>query len=364
MTAQNKEADARGRSSREASVTVQGTELRQAGALNVYATMPCPLKVRFKAEFETFIAEYNASHSQPVYCPTILDGAPKAIEDLLRAATCEEELPDLWVTTGFHTLFSRDFKRRFIDSGVLLGVTKPECVPFLPPEFQRVASTYNIGFLAFGGWELICDTSLTDEMLYPKSWSDLAKPEFRGKVSIHGYHGKASGASLLLVLQERMGQGAIREFARNIGAVRHFAEIIKSLDSSDPQRLAFNILPNAASRQIPSKKRVVQLEFKDGPLMAPLMLFVKRSKLEACRDLLGFFWGDKFRSVLAGGDFLMPDQMDWLRNYTFPSWDYLASRDFAELSEELNAEFRAGLAPGILPPERATPETSVHSKES
>ena len=46
----------------------------------------------------------------------------------------------------------------------------------------------------------------------------------------------------------------------------------------------------------------------------------------------------------------MPDQMNWARNYTFPSWDYLASRDFAELSEELNAEFRAGLAPGILPP--------------
>ncbi len=39
----------------------------------------------------------------------------------------------------------------------------------------------------------------------------------------------------------------------------------------------------------------------------------------------------------------MPDQMNWARNYTFPSWDYLASRDFAELSEELNAEFRAGL---------------------
>ncbi len=364
MAAQNNESGSCDSSAANSRVTVQGTELRQAGALNVYATMPCPLKVRFKAEFEAFIAEYNASHPQPIYCPTILDGAPKAIEDQLRAATCEEELPDLWVTTGFHTLFSREFKQRFIDSGVLLGVTKPEFVSHLPPEFQRVASQHNIGFLAFGGWELICDTSLTDEMLYPKSWSDLAKPEFRGKVSIHGYHGKASGASLLLVLQERMGKGAIREFARNIGAVRHFAEIIKSLDSSDPKRLAFNILPNAASRQIPSKKRALQLEFCDGPLMAPLMLFVKRSRLEACRELLDFFWGEGMRCVLARGDFRMPDEMDWLRNYTFPSWDYLASRDFAELSEELNAEFRAGLAPGILPPQSPASDASAHSKES
>ena len=329
--------------------TAQGTRVLCPDALNVYATMPCPLKVRFKAEFEAFIDDYNQRHETPVYCPTILDGAPKAIEDLLREASSEEELPDLWVTTSFHTLFSRDFKRRFIDTGVMLGVTKPEHVPLLPAEYQRVATTHNIGFLAFGGWELICDTSLTTEMLYPKSWSDLAKPEFKGKFSIHGYHGKASGASLLLVLQERMGKGAIRDFARNIGSVRHFAEIIKRIDSADESRMAFNILPNAASRQMPSKKRAVQLEFADGPLMAPLMLFVKRSRFETCRELLAFFWGEAFRAVLARGDFSMPDQMNWARNYTFPSWDYLASRDFAELSEELNAEFRAGLAPGILP---------------
>lgn len=329
--------------------SAQGTKVLRADALNVYATMPCPLKVRFKAEFEAFIEHYNQQHAMPIYCPTILDGAPKAMEDLLREAQDESDLPDLWITTSFHTLFSREFKRRFIDSGILLGVTKPEFVPLLPPEYQRVASTYNIGFLAFGGWELICDTSLTAEMLYPKSWSDLAKPEFRGKLSIHGYHGKASGASLLLVLQERMGKGAIREFARNIGSIRHFAEIIKRIDSADDSRMAFNILPNAASRQMPSKKRAVQLEFADGPLMAPLMLFVKRSRFEACRELLEFFWGERCRAVLARGDFMMPDQMNWSRNYTFPSWDYLASMDFAELSEELNAEFRAGLAPGILP---------------
>ena len=55
MAAQNNESGSCDSSAANSRVTVQGTELRQAGALNVYATMPCPLKVRFKAEFEASI---------------------------------------------------------------------------------------------------------------------------------------------------------------------------------------------------------------------------------------------------------------------------------------------------------------------
>jgi hypothetical protein len=85
------------------------------------------------------------------------------------------------------------------------------------------------------------------------------------------------------------------------------------------------------------------IEFKDGPLMAPLLMFVKKSKLEVCRPLIDFFWGDTFREILGKGDFHMPDEMDWSLNYSFPSWDYLATHDFTELSAELDVVFQKGL---------------------
>lgn len=320
-------------------VSENGVPVLQPGAINVYAIMPCPLKVRFKSEFQMFIDQVNSLGATPIYCPTILDGSPKNVEALMKSAVHESELPEVLVTTSFGTIFSERFKKQFLETGIYEGVTKDEFFAALPDEYKRVSKQYNIGFLAFGSWSLICDMSLATDMIFPRSWTDLAKPEFKNLLSIHGYQGKASGTSLLLVLKERLGPQAINCFAQNIKEIKHFAEIIKRIDSTDEDRTPFNILPNAASVQMPSRKRATMLEFSDGPLMAPLMIFVKKSKRAESQDVLDFFWSQTFREVLERGDFFMPNQMDWTQNYTFPSWDFLASQDFDELSESLNAEF-------------------------
>jgi len=324
-------------------VSEHGIPVLQQGALNIYTILPCPLKVRFKQAFEQFMAEHNSRSATPIYCPTILDGSPKSIEAQMQDANGEDDLPEMLITTGFHTIFSKPFKQKYLETGIYTGLTKPEFLDKMPADYRRIAAQYNIGFLAFGAWSLIFDMSVENAGSYPKSWTDLAKPEFRNKLSMHGYHGKASGTSLLLVLKERMGEQAIGQFAQNIKNIKHFAEVIKSIDSPDPDRVPFNILPNAASVQIPSRKNAAMIEFKDGPLMAPLLLFVKKSKMEACRSLIDFFWGDTFREILGKGDFHMPDEMDWSLNYSFPSWDYLATHDFTELSAELDVMFQQGL---------------------
>lgn len=318
----------------------------QYGAINVYTILPCPLKVRFKKEFETFIEEFNAQSETPIYCPTINDGAPKSIEDQMKNAQSDDDLPEILVTTGFNVIFSQPFKQKYLETGEYIGLTNPKFMEAMPEYYKRIATQYNIGFLAFGFWSLIFDMSVEEQMKhadYPRSWTDLAKPEFKDKLSMHGYHGKASGTSLLLVLKERMGEEAISQFANNIKNVWHFAEVIKRIDTPDPERTVFNILPNAASVQIPSRKNAAMLEFKDGPLLAPLLIFVKKSNLEQSQPVIDFFWGETFRNVLSKGDFHMPDDMDWSIEYSFPSWDYLATHDYEEVAAELNKEFIRGL---------------------
>jgi ABC-type Fe3+ transport system substrate-binding protein len=324
-------------------VSEQGIPVIQYGAINVYTILPCPLKVRFKKEFETFIEAYNASNEKPIYCPTIMDGSPKGIEEKMNSAENEDDLPEMLITTGLNTIFSKPFKQKYLESGVYVGLTKPSFLDKMPEDYSRIASQYNIGFLAFGAWSLIYDMSLDANKNYPRSWTDLAKPEFKNKLSIHGYQGKASGTSLLLVLKERMGEKAISQFAENIKNIKHFAEVIKGIDSSDETRAEFNILPNAASAQMPTRKNAAMIEFNDGPLMAPPFLFVKKSKLQECQAVIDFFWSDEFREILTKGDFHMPDDMDWSLNYSYPSWDYLATHDFNELAVSLDAEFQKGL---------------------
>jgi len=326
-----------------ATVSERGIPLFQEGAINVFATLPCPLKVRFKGEFEQFQAAHLASGGTPIYCPTILDGKPKSLEEQLNEARSEDELPDILVTTGLNLVFSKTFRPKFFDNGVYIGVNRPECLAVLPEEFRRAALDYNLGFLAFGSWHMVWDQTLGKDLVMPKTWSELAKPEYARQLSIHGYKGKMSATSLLLVLKERLDEQAVERFAGNIKNVWHFAEVLKNMDSNNPERVAFNILPNAASAQIPTTKNAAMIEFRDGPLLAPMLLFVKQSKLAQLQPVLDFFWGDAFRSVLARGEFFMPDRIDWSLPYTYPKWEALASRDYEELAAEVNALFQRGL---------------------
>lgn len=317
------------------------------GAINLHISVPCPLKVRLKSVLEVFVADYNATHDVPLHSPTLLEGEPHAVEDDMAVATRPDELPDVWLTNNYHTLFTQPFKSRFIDSGIYVGVTRPEWADLLSTPFVAVAEKHNLGFLGFGSWGMVMDESVASTSPVPQTWNDLVKPCYAGEIGMHGCSGHVSGTALLMVLRARLGAGAIRQFAGNVRYLKHFSQIIKGMDSSDPERARFVLMPSAAIRQIPSRKRVAEVALADGPILTPMLLFVKRDKLDACRDVLPFFWSDALRDVLAKGDIVMVDAMDWSQPYTMADMDHLASQDFNALSAELDAEFQAGLPASV-----------------
>lgn len=312
-------------------------------AVNLHISVPCPLKVRLKGALEDFVATYNASHAVPVHCPTLVEGGPHAFEDVMAAAAGPDDLPDVWLTNNYHTLLTQPFKARFIDAGVYVGATRPEWLGLLSPFFRSIAARHNLGFLGFGSWGLVMDESVDSVTPLPTAWADLADPRYAGEIGMHGCSSHVSGTALLMVLRAQRGMGAIRRFAGNVRYIRHFSQIIKGMDANGTDRARFVLMPSAAIRQIPSRKRVVQLALSDGPLLTPMLLFVKRDKLEASAGVLDFLWGQAMRDVLAKGDIATVDAMDWSQPYTMADMDYLVSHDFDTLSNELDAEFQAGL---------------------
>lgn len=276
----------------------KGIPLLQEGAINIFVNMPCPLKVTFKAEMAKFQEEFNARNGRKIYVPTLLDGDSKGIEGELKTATSEDELPEILLASGFHTVLSTPFKQRFIESGIYTGITRPDYLTALPEKHKQAALNYNLGFLAFGFWSVVCDMPLCEGMDFPKKWDDLLDSRFKGLLNVHRYNGKASISNILLVLEERLGTSAISGLAQNVKTMLHFAEIIKQLDSDIPGRTPLNLLPNAAAMQIPSKKRAAILEFQDGPVLAPMLLFAKTSQLKELQPVIDFLWCNRFDKVL------------------------------------------------------------------
>ncbi|ACF13423.1 conserved hypothetical protein [Chloroherpeton thalassium ATCC 35110] len=323
--------------------TDNGVPLLQKGAINFYMNMPCPLKVVAKIVIGEFVEEYNATHETPIYSPMLHDGHSKEIESELKAARTEDEIPEVLVASGLHTIFSQGFKQRFMDTGIYTGFTCDDALKKMPYEYQKLLTHHNIGIVATGYWSIVCDLTVPLNVPYPRSWDSLIDPMYRDLITVHGYNGKASIAAILLVLRERLGESAVQKLAGNIRHVWHFAEILKRMDSPESRRAPFNILPNAATVQIPSRKRVGILEFEEGPVLAPMFMFVKTSKMAECQPLIDLFFSQKMRKALRRGNFQMVDEVDWREPFVYPSWDFLIQNDYEAVNEALHEEFRKGL---------------------
>ena len=328
--------------------TGNGIPLLKKGALNLYMNMPCPLKVTAKMVIGEFAELYNRSHEVPIYSPMLLDGDSKGIEGELKAAQSEDEIPEILIASGLHTVLSKDFKKRFIDSGIYTGITCETALVKMPETYRKIAKENNIGIFSIGQWSIVCDLSLNTSAPYPRRWTDLVDPLYKDLVTVHGYNGKASIAALLLVLREQLGKNAVINFAGNIRNVWHFAEILKRLDSSEPRRTPFNFLPNAATVQMPSKKNAAILEFEDGPVLAPMLMYVKTSRMDECRPIINFMQSTAIRRALRRGDFFLADEFDWSQPFSYPSWEYLMKNDYEELVAELDVELKKGLKADVF----------------
>ncbi|HXP96696.1 MAG TPA: ABC transporter substrate-binding protein [Telmatospirillum sp.] len=312
--------------------------LLRDGAVNVCAFIPCPLKVRFKKMFEDYVATYNATARQPLYCPNILEGGHHSIADDLRNGRGEADLPDVIVTAHTDMVLTEPFKSRLLP--FYEAATNPLSMALMPESYQVASSKHNIGFLAFGSWSVIRDGSIEPDLPNPTCWADLTKEIYRDRIAITRYRDSAGASIVLKFLAETKGIEAVRAFARNVKAAKHFSEIIKSIDSSDPGRAPLNLLANVAAMQIPSRKNAAMLEFDDAPMSMPILILVKKGRREDSKGALDFFWSDAFRDdVLAKGEYFTPDRVDWNRPYFQADWDELMSRGYEATFDLLTAEF-------------------------
>jgi ABC-type Fe3+ transport system substrate-binding protein len=317
---------------------------RQSGSLNVIVSMPCPLKVPFKQLFYPFAERFNQLNpTQPIFCPDITDCSPFGLDDSLKNAESEEELPDVYLTSGLSVLFSESFYDRFIDSGILLGYMEDSNAERMPESINATLVRHNIGALAFSSWGVVQDLSVSTVKETPSSWTELLNSKYQNQITVHGCHGKAGSIPLLLFLQQRVGKKAIEKFAHNIIDIRHFAQIIKRMDTSNPLRTAFNILPDVASSHIPSWKKVQKLSFEEGCPINPMILMVKRSKLKECKPLIDFFHSQPFRAMLAQSGYHMADKIEWNEKYFLPDLKRLAKDGFEQVTDDIEKHYQGSL---------------------
>jgi ABC-type Fe3+ transport system substrate-binding protein len=316
--------------------------------INVFAAMPCPLKVPFQQLFVPFIEQWNLKHDTlKIYWPDLMECKSENINDLLDSATVAEGLPDLMISSSYNLIQSENFRTQFLNKGIFGGI--PE--NFYPKEYPKnlinLGKLYHIAFLGFSSWGIIRDTSVKGEIPVPKSWCELVGPEYKNLLSIHGCHGHAGNVSILIKLLNNGGISAIRNFADNIKHVGHFSELIKSINSTNKERTPFVILPGSAIANIPSTKHAEMLMMNES-IVGPMMLIVKQFRIEQCSDLIRFFVGSDFIKILSGNAFFQARDILGIENQNFAELQLIEQGKYHKLSSELSGIFIKELGAKIV----------------
>jgi len=328
----------------EKEIKLAGFRYIRQHSIKVIATMPCPLKVPFRELFNSFIENYNMDNPlHPVFCPEQNDCTNPEFDNILLNAKSEDELPDIYLTSSYNILFDKSFNAKFIKTEILSGYIDEEHRNYIPETVLNTLESYNIGSLAFSSWGVAQDYSVSEIKKKPTSWVDILNSEFLNQITVHGCHGKAGNTGLLLFLQQQCGDEAIASFARNVIDMRHFALMIKRMDSTDTKRTALNVMPDVAASHIPSWKSVERLHFTEGCPLNPMILMVKKSRLEACMPIINFFHSTAFKRMLQSNGYLMPTELKWSNNYILPNFEHLAVEGYAKVSTDIEKIYQANL---------------------
>jgi hypothetical protein len=302
--------------------------------INVFASMPCPLKVPFQQVFLPFMEQWNADNTHK---PILLakDSGCSAVENTDPLASVSG-LPDIFIASAPNLLFSERFRRNLIGTKLYGGISNSFYSEQYSTNVLKAANRLHVGFLGFSSWGVVRDLTVKGNFPVPASWADLILPHFNKILSIHGCHDHAGSIALFLHLKKKTGETAIAQLAENILRARHFSELIKSINT-ERSVTPYYILPYSAIAHIPSVKHFEVLPFSDS-IITPMMLVAKQSGIDEYGEVIRFFTGDGFKNMLSGGAYFQPDDVAGLNNHDFSDLDMLSST-YYENVESLMQQF-------------------------
>ena len=312
--------------------------------LNLFALLPCPLKVPLEEAFNGFLATLTPEQRAGLtFC---IEGNANSQIDYADYADHFEtlaEMPDIIITPGFNSFFHPHFVERFIKTGrfvsvnsfagdrhlAAMGITDPD-------------GHYTM--LAMNLLVLVVDHTRLGSRPVPQNWADLLKPEYAKSIAIRGNRDGTFCETLLLSLYKDFGADGLSRLGRNVAWGWHPSQMVKSAGSGREDTPAISAMPLFFANNIKNREKVSIIWPADGALVSPVTMLVKADKREELRYLIDFLAGPEVARICAGAAFpaVHPEVNNRLPdNATFKwiGWDYVKNHDLKALIADTNAAF-------------------------
>lgn len=312
------------------------------------ALMPCPLKVPFEQKISLWLQAIKSQGDFDAEV-VIVSNANQHLDffGALAKGKHLEDLAEVMVAPGFNGFYHRDFMTQFKKTGHFVALNYKACnSSFKGMDFHDPEGHYTM--LGFNPTVMLVDRTVHRELPIPESWADLLRPEYRGLVAMRGHGERNFCEGMMLNYYKEGGMAAVRALGAAILTGLHPSQMVKYAGSNRPAAPAVSAIPYSFARLVKANERVRLVWPKDGAIVNPLAMLVKRTASPAARRIAEYIAGPEIGQLFAGAEFpaVHPDvgndlpegaPLKWL------GWDFIATHDLAELVPQLEQELIAAM---------------------
>lgn len=305
--------------------------------LNLLALLPCPIKGAIEEAFINFVER------EGIECNYIIDSNANnsiSYNEYIKTINDINELPDIVISAGVNNFYGKKFYNDFIKKDYFV-----DAADYMPSEklTQIKDPKGNYSFIAMNLLVMVVNLNRLGDLPMPESFEDILHPQFKNKVVIRG-EGNSFCETTLLAIYKEYGINGIVALGNSVMDGWHPAQMVKSIGTASKEGPVVSIMPYFYSNTICNKEKIKVVVPKEGAIVSPVTMLVKKSQFAKVEKIAKFFLGEEVGKICVGADFIAfnPSVDNALPNdvsFNWLGWSFINENDIKELVESLNKVF-------------------------
>lgn len=308
---------------------------------DLYALLPCPVKTVIESEFSEYVKELEQIENS-TYDYLIEANANKnmAKHNYMDDYKTLDDIPSIVISSGINDFYSKDFYNHFIANGQFCGKFSKEYSNKLIDSFAKDPD-YSYNIIAMNFLVMVVDLTKIGNRKIPSGFEDILDCSFRNSIAMRGKNNKYCETTLLAIFKE-YGMEGIKCLKENVMGGYHPAEMVKMAGKNFDNAPVVSILPYYYANLIQNKEKVKIVWPKEGAIVSPITMLVKKDCEKKIQKIAEFFVSDTCVRLFSKANFITLSDEDSNndlkdKKYYWPGWEFIHKNDIKKLIDELNA---------------------------
>jgi putative spermidine/putrescine transport system substrate-binding protein len=315
------------------------------GDIRVAGLLPCPVRLPLLEAFDKVAKAVTEETGLTVGVrlaaasvgADVLEEGMNAIED-------ESDLPDLFLSAGFEAFFDKRNMARFKDQGVFVDRSWQKHSSLFDGYDLKDPDGHYAMLSVVPAVFLVDKTQLEEGEAVPQTWKEILGTRFEGKIAMPvGDFDLFNG--ILLTIWKHYGDEGVEAIGRNLLEGMHPSQAAGRFAPKGGKGPLVSVIPYFFSKMAQFNPNAEIVWPKDGAVISPIFMLLKKSAPEAAGRIADFFASKEVGEILSHRG-LFPSCHPEVENkvpeeapFMWLGWEFIRQNDLGELIPKVNDIF-------------------------